>query len=126
MFDFQQKRRLRTILESRVTWALLLVLIAFMLVSAYERYTIAREMSERRATAEAEIEQLRLREMEITNRVDYLSTERGQEAEMRRQFDVGLPGEQVVIILDENDSAPTVETPPATTTVESRPWYRFW
>jgi cell division protein FtsB len=126
MFDFQQKRRLRSILESRITWAILLVLTVVVLMSAYERYSIARDMADRRATAEAELERLRQRQTDLTERVEYLSNERGVEAEMRRQFDVALPGEQIVIIVDESSVSEEAIAATTTTTTPIRPWYRFW
>ncbi len=124
MFDFQQKRKFRSILESRITWVLLLVLLGSVLVSAYDRYLIAREMAGRRAEAEAELAELKARQDDLKAEVDYLSNERGIEAEVRRQFDVAREGEQVVIILGSDESASS--TTEATTTPKVRPWYRFW
>ncbi len=124
MFDFQQKRKFRSILESRITWVFLLILIGSVLVSAYDRYLIAREMAGRRTEAEAELAELKARQVDLQEEVDYLSNERGIEAEVRRQFDVAREGEQVVIILGSDESASS--TTEATTTPPTRPWYRFW
>lgn len=124
MFDFQQKRKLRAILESRITWVLLMVIIASIFVSAYGRYSIAKDMAGRRAEAEAELAELKARQMDLQKEVDYLSNERGIEAEVRRQFDVAREGEQVVIILGSDDAG--ASTTEATTTPTTRPWYRFW
>ena len=57
--------------------------------------------------------------------VEYLSSERGVEAEMRRQFDIVREGEQVVIILDD-DKSTTTPTTTLPAEEESRPWYKFW
>ncbi len=124
MFDFQQKRKLRSILESRITWVILLVLLASVIVSAYDRYRIARDMAGRRSEAEAELAELKARKNDLEKEVEYLSNERGIEAEVRRQFDVAREGEQVVIILGGEDEA--TSTSEATTTPKVRPWYRFW
>ena len=60
----------------------------------------------------------------LEEQVQYLSDDRGIEAEMRRQFDVALEGEKVVVILDEKKE--NVE-PLATSTVETeKKWYQFW
>lgn len=130
MFDFQQKRRLRAILESRFIWGVLLLIMCLLVVSAYERYTIAEEMADRRAVAEEELSRLRAREAELSAQVEYLSHERGMEAEMRRQFDVALPGEEIVIIMDEpaesGSGAASDTGAVSTTSTQSRPWYRFW
>ncbi len=126
MFDFHQKRKLRAAFESRITWTILLVLSGLMIVSAYDRYQIARDMAERRFEAELEQGRLLERRRELQADVEYLSNERGIEAEMRRQFDVAREGEQVVIIVeDEATVNPIATTTPADTETE-RPWYRFW
>ncbi len=123
MFDFQQKRAIKNAFESRITWVVLLVLVGFMIVSTYDRYLIARDMAERRAEVETEIKELEVRKTELESEVEYLSHDRGIEAEMRRQFDIAKEGEQVVIIVEEETSK--IETV-ATTTEEVRSWYRFW
>jgi cell division protein FtsB len=125
MLDFQQKRKMRAFTESRVIWVILLILATFVLISAYDRYQIARDMAERRAEVEREAKQLEERRAELEAEVRYLSNERGMEAEMRRQFDIAREGEQVVIIVEAEGSQ--VE-PLATSTnsEEKRAWYRFW
>jgi cell division protein FtsB len=90
----------------------------------YERYSIEQEMIGRRAEAEEHLKQLENRKAELQKKVEYLSNERGIEAEMRRNFDVARPGEQVVIILDD-EKKDTIEPLPKTTT-EEVPWYKFW
>lgn len=125
MFDFHQKRKLKAAFESRVTWTILLIFSGLMIVSAYDRYQIARDMADRRLSVEAEKERLVERKAELEADVLYLSNERGIEAEMRRQFDVAREGEQVVIIVDDEATAATA-TPLSTSTPNERPWYRFW
>ncbi len=125
MFDFHQKRKLKAAFESRITWTIILVLSGFMIVSAYNRYQIARDMAERRLDVESEKQRLLERQQELEADVEYLSNERGIEAEMRRQFDVAREGEQVVIIVpDETTEIQPLEV--STTTPSERPWYRFW
>lgn len=125
MLDFQQKRKFRAITESRITWVILLILTALVYISAYDRYRIARDMADRRAEVEMEVKELEERKVDLEAEVRYLSNERGIEAEMRRQFDIARDGEQVVIIVEGDESK--IE-PLATTTSqeEERPWYRFW
>jgi len=123
MFDFHQKRRMRTVFGSRVTQGVLLLAAFFVLLSAYNRYLIAREMADRREAVESEISALESRRASMEAEVKYLSNERGIEAEMRRQFDIARDGEQVVIILE--DEA-VVNTPPPAATTTKRAWYKFW
>jgi cell division protein FtsB len=125
MFDFQQKRKIKSWLGSRVTQGVLFFLALMVLMSAFNRYLIAADMADRRAVVEAEVRDLEARRSTLEAEVKYLNDERGIEAEMRRQFDIAREGEQVVIILDEEKKAEVVSTTTATTT-EGRPWYRFW
>ena len=124
MFDFHQKRKLKSVFGSRVTQVIILVVAFFILLSAYDRFLIAREMAERRAAVESEIASLEERREILETEVQYLSNERGIESEMRRQFDIAREGEQVVIIL-EDEKVESSESA-ATTTQKERAWYRFW
>jgi cell division protein FtsB len=102
---------------------LLVALFLFIAYSAFVRYEIAAEMAERRAAAEVEIAELKEQRERLEGEVEYLSNERGIEGELRRQFDIALPGEEVVVILDEPEATETLETIPVE---EDEPWYRFW
>ncbi|MBP9836387.1 MAG: septum formation initiator family protein [Candidatus Pacebacteria bacterium] len=124
MFDFHQKRKLRSVFHSRLTQIVLLVLSLFIFWSAYDRYLVAKEMSEKRLALEEEMINLQKRELSLDKEVEYLSSDRGIEAEMRRQFDIARDGEQVVIILE--DDKATTATATKSKDVESRPWYKFW
>ncbi len=124
MFDFQQKRKINAFFESRAIQVVLLILTFFVLLSAYNRYLIAREMADRRSAVESEISSLEQRKENLESEVKYLSNERGIEAEMRRQFDITREGEQVIIILDGENEQKNEEPVKATST--KRAWYRFW
>jgi len=125
MFDFQQKRKMRTIFTSRITQGVLLFFSVLIFFQAFERYQIARDMAERRLSIEQEIAVLEERRDSLETNVKYISSPRGIEAEMRRQFDIARDGEQVVIILDEEK--PTTTGFPENEEKEvSRPWYKFW
>lgn len=126
MFDFYQKRKLRSVINSRYTQGIILGLALWVGYSAYVRFDIAMEMLERRQLAEQEAAALEARKEVLEEQVEYLSSERGLEAEMRRQFDVALPGEQVVVIV-ENESEESEIQPLSTSTNDSKPkWYQLW
>ena len=103
MLDFYQKRKLRSVMNSRITQGVLAVLAIIMLWNAFERYTIADMMSDRRAQVESEAAVLKSQRDDLESQVQYLRDDRGLEAEMRRQFDIALPGEEVVVILEDED-----------------------
>jgi cell division protein FtsB len=124
MFDFYQKRKLRSLVNSRYTQGVLLLLVLLIGWSAFVRYQIAVEMSDRRELAAQEAVLLRSQKDSLQEQVEYLSNERGIEAEMRRQFDVALEGEQVVVIV-EPEAGLDIQ-PLATSTPEETAWYQFW
>lgn len=125
MLDFHQKRKMKSVFGSRFTQGILLVLSFFVIMSAFNRYLIAREMADRRATAEQDVQALKVRKETLEAEVKYLSNDRGVEAEMRRQFDIAREGEQVVIILEDENNNQKKDDVQATST-PSRAWYRFW
>lgn len=104
---------------------ILLVLVFMLGWSAFTRYQIAEEMQVRRERAEEEVSQLREQKEMLDEKVRYLSDERGIEAEMRRQFDVALPNEQVVVIVEPEDEEDLV-SPLSTEEDEEPAWYEFW
>lgn len=126
MFDFRQKRKIKNIMSSRITQTILLLVTFFVLLSTYSRYLIARDMSDRRTAAEAEIGSLRDRQINLEQEVKYLTNERGIEAEMRRKFDIVREGEKLVIILDDESSTESHTNIETEVKPEKRPWYRFW
>jgi len=121
VLDFYQKRKLRTILNSRITQGVLVVLAGMMLWNAFERYTIADMMSDRREQVEIEAGALQTQKDALEAQVQYLRDDRGIEAEMRRQFDIALPGEEVVVILEDTEVAAQVQPPEEP--VKARGWW---
>lgn len=126
MFDFYQKRKLRTVINSPITQGVILTLALMVGWSAYVRYDIAMEMRDRREQAEQQATALEARKEALEAKVEYLQSERGIEAEMRRQFDIALPGEQVVVIVEEDSDEPKVLPLASSTEEQEKRWYQFW
>ena len=124
MLDFYQKRKLRSVMNARLTQVALLFVVGFLAWQALERYTVAAEMAGRRAEVEAPAIALQARKESLEAEVRYLQDERGIEAEMRRQFDIALPGEEVVVILE--DEVPVEVLPLSTSTESVSAWWQFW
>jgi cell division protein FtsB len=125
MLQFYEKRSWRVILKSWWFVGVLGAACLFLLFVVYDRYTIERDMAQRRDEAETKLRALEARKTAIEDKVEYLGSERGIEAEMRRNFDVAQPGEQVVIILDPKDETSHIE-PLSPTPPDTPPWYIFW
>ncbi|MFN3188435.1 MAG: septum formation initiator family protein [Candidatus Paceibacteria bacterium] len=125
MLEFYKQKRWWSVLQSPIVIIILLILVFVLGKEVYERYTIEREMAGRRVEVERRLGELKERRDVLKEKVEYLSHERGIEAEMRRNFDVVQEGEKVVIILDdENESRIEPLSPPAP--LKKSPWYIFW
>lgn len=126
MFDFYQKRKIKTVFSAPVTRIVLAFLVVLMMYSAYTRYQIAEEMEVRRHDVEVDVGRLKLQKEGLEKQVKYLSDDRGIEAEMRRQFDVALQNEQVVVIVDPESDSEIRASSSAYQNVEGPAWYEFW
>lgn len=80
--------------------------------AVYERYTVERDMSERRVDAEETHQKAIERRDELRAEVEHLSRPEGVEAELRRNYDLAEPGEQVVVIYDTATSSTHNQTIP--------------
>lgn len=106
MFSFHEKRKIRNVLYSKPVVASILIIAGFASFSAYDRYTIAREMEVRLEERAEERDKLKERAKTLEARVQYLSDERGIEEELRNRFDVAKEGERVVVFVDNVSETP--------------------
>lgn len=106
-----------------VTLGLLIILLAF---AVYGRYVIEREVADRRADQEAELKTLEGRQKELQEKVRYLDDEQGVEAEIRRHFDVAIEGEDVVILVENQNNASNTGNPISWKDKKERSWWNFW
>jgi cell division protein FtsB len=136
MFDFHEKRKIRSVLYSRITIFMMFAVAMFLSISVYNRYKVAAEMGEKLESKQAELEALQARAGTLREKVEYLEDERGIEEELRNRFDVVKEGEQTVILIDsreteerEKKAVPGVMLPPPTADVDGRSFFdffRFW
>jgi cell division protein FtsB len=121
MASFGKKKTVRDHLYSRPVIFALGVLFIFLAISVFGRYRVEQDMSGRRQAMEAEKQELLERKEMLTEKVEYLSGERGLEEEIRTHFDVAKEGEKVIILMGEDVETKEVPAPPA-----PKPWYKFW
>ena len=100
MFDFHEKRKIRSFIYSKVSIFALLLVAVLMSVSVYNRYTVADEMKAKLETKRSELSELQSRAQLLESKVEYMKDARGIEEELRNRFDVAKEGEQVVVLLD--------------------------
>jgi len=105
MLDFQQKRKVRKVLYSRLTIFLLLVIVLFLVRATYHIYTTEKMSADNYAAVLRNFNDLKTRQAMLGSQIDKLSTESGQEEEIRSKFSVAKPGEAVVMVIDGTNSA---------------------
>ncbi len=110
MFDFYEKRKIRSFLYSKVFIFCILLATIFLSISVHNRYTVASEMHEKLEKRKAELEELKGRAALLESKVEYMKDERGIEEEIRSRFDVAKEGEQVIILLDEEKKEKIIAT----------------
>ncbi len=133
MFDFHEKRKIKSVLYSKPIIFGLFLIAVVMSVTVYDRYVVAKEMEGKLETKRAELELLKQRAEVLDAKVKYLEDERGIEEELRNRFDVARQGEQVVVLIDpkRGDVKETSTTPDKeeTENIEEKSFWsimKFW
>ncbi len=112
MLDFHEKRKLKSWFYSKPMVAGLLIVAVLLSVSVYGRFKVEREMAAKRDQLAGELEVLRQHAATLEAEVGRLKSERGIEEEIRDRFEVSKRGEQVVLIVGEEDVASTTTVEP--------------
>jgi cell division protein FtsB len=104
MLEFQHKRRIRKIMYSPVV-ILLLLIIAIVFVRAawniYEKEAQSRAYLEQ---AQSQLSNMQSQEKILSQSVASLGTPQGKDAEIRSEYLVVKPGEQVAVMVDDEAS----------------------
>lgn len=132
MFDFHEKRKIRSVIYSKYSIGVIILVGLLISSSMYERLTVEREMATKLEARNAELVELKNRAATLEAKVDHLNDDRGIEEEIRGRFDVAKEGEQVVIILDDNEATATPDGEGSKFSRESEGeesifgWLKFW
>ncbi len=128
MFDFHEKRKIRSFLYSKFVIGGLFLVAILVSFSAYDRYTIAKEMKVKLEDRRVQLEEIKNRAHVLETKVEYFENDRGIEEELRNRFDVAREGEQVVVLIDAKEE-PDVQESEVTSeesseSVEKKHWFR--
>lgn len=105
MLEFQEKKKLRNILYSKVTLLALFVVLIFIARATLSVYYKQKASGENLAKAKEEVAELEKREKTLNFEIERLKTEKGTEEEIRKKFMVGKVGEQVIVIVDDDKAS---------------------
>ena len=100
MLGFYEKRKLKQFLYSKAVLAVLVMVVLLLANSVwgvFQKERVARSIAQERQKELAEIE---IYKKTLVEDVEWLSTERGVEEEIRRKFEVAKKGERVIVIVD--------------------------
>jgi cell division protein FtsB len=121
MARFGKQKTVKEYLYSKPVMVILAIVMFLLLISVYERYQVAHQMTQRREHTQAQKEELLERKMVLEEKVEYLAGDRGLEEEIRTHFDVAKEGEKVIILMGDGQEK-SEQTPPE----PKKPWYQFW
>ncbi len=103
MLDFQQKRKIKSLMYNRITICVLGVLALFFLHSTWSVYKKKVESEDMKALTSLRVDELRARDAELKNKIAKLDTEAGLEEEIRSKFSVAKENEAMVIVIDDEN-----------------------
>lgn len=104
MRELERKRKIKRIFFSPWTIVLLFILVIFMFKVAFSANKM-RQASEGMVNMSLEKESKMIERREFLEKeIDFLSTEKGVESEIRRKFRVVKEGEGLIIIVDKDDN----------------------
>lgn len=102
MVKFQERKKIRKILYSKTAIGGLALLTALVARGAWQMHEKAAIARAERAEAERSFAELTERDAGLEASLADLKSAQGLEAEVRRKFTVARPGEEVVVVVDEN------------------------
>ena len=132
MFDFHEKRKIRSIIYSRPVIIFLVLITVALSFSVYNRYAVAKDMKMKLIERENILKDMKQRAEVLDAQVKYLQDDRGIEEELRNRFDVAREGEQVIILVDdprgekEGQVKPLEDTIPNESTASFFEKFKFW
>ncbi|MGB8816274.1 MAG: septum formation initiator family protein [Minisyncoccia bacterium] len=100
--DFQQKRKIKSVMYSKVTLFILLIIFIFLAKGAWGIYIKAQSSRNSLAETNKEYTDLETRENMLTGNIARLKTEEGIEAEIRSKYSVAKSGEVSIVIVDKD------------------------
>lgn len=122
MLSLSARQRIKRFFISPLFLMILAVPAGFFAYAAHNAYSAARETYERRVALEEELSEVEARKAMLEANIARLNDPRDIEEELRKRYDVGRKGEDVVILVEE-DTEPldTLRTEKAVE--QKHPWW---
>ncbi len=107
MLEYRQKRKLRKALYSPFVIVFLIIILGVFIKATWNVYKKSGESQVYLSQAMAQLDKASSTEAALANSVAALNTREGVETDIRSQFLVAKPGEQVAVILDNASDTPS-------------------
>lgn len=112
MKRFEQKRKIRKYFYSKITIIALLFFTFILLRGSVRVYEKARISMDRKNFSAGRLVQLNERKDHLEKEINRLDTRIGIEEELRNRYSFAKEGEKMIIIVDEENEAESVEKTP--------------
>lgn len=103
MREFQEKRKIRKALFSRVVLAALFAILIFLSISTAGVYLKSRIAARKNEEMKQKAEELKKRKTDLEKEIARLQSGFGREQELREKFNLRKPGEKTLVIVDKTD-----------------------
>ncbi len=104
MVTLKQRRKIKEWIHSRITLAVLFILVVLMVTPVWNMYERYDESERLLAETEERASEIRSQKERIERQIQFLESDLGQERELRQRFMAGREGEQVAVILESQES----------------------
>lgn len=105
MGQISSKRFITKLIQSPLAYVVLVVLGFIFVYSAIGAFNKSRLAEEKMNTAKSELENLEDQKLRLTAELENANTPYGQEKALREKFNVVKEGEQVIVIVNKEESA---------------------
>jgi cell division protein FtsB len=105
MLEFQEKRRLKKFLYSKITLIILLLIVVLFLNEVFEVYRKQSKTVENLSKTAASLESLQAREKILLAEVQRLKTINGKEEEIREKYGLVKPREEIIIVVNKETAS---------------------
>ncbi len=109
MREYQEKKRIRKILYSRKTLVLIFIIMIFFVYSTVKVFIRSRDAVAKNDEVKKELNDLLKKKNDLEKEIARLRSEAGAEEEIRKKFNVGKPGEKILVIIDKKQEDVKIE-----------------
>ncbi len=107
VLDFEQKRKFRQFIYSKITLVVLFLISSYAVYSTYNVYLKKTKSQKDLELIEKKLSDLEQKNRELDGQIELLSTSYGVEREIRSKFFVTKSDENMVVVVDEPETKKT-------------------